>query len=167
MPALFSFRISSTVIPANLCPPLAMATVTYLANSSGLLPPAAHRKSSMNLLKYSSSSLVLADAKRWTSARLRLGHLMEDLLASPAWMAFFEWVQSNPGQATYKSAVAPAKSIDDCIEREYAKGTLKGIELTLAAPAMIVAEMKSILEDEERQEDGRSNDDDNADNGDD
>lgn len=91
---------------------------------------------------------MLSDVER---ERVRLGHLMEDMIASEAWRAFAQWVEERGGQvfATIRPAL---KSWDSVLEQEYQKGTLRGIELTMEGPARIVAEMKQILESEEQTE---------------
>lgn len=101
--------------------------------------------------------MALTDAER---ERVRVGHLMEDLIASPAWKELGSWIESNPGAAAFARLKAPAASFDACLGIEFEKGTLRGIELTFAAPANIVAEMKDILArnvDEDGEEDGRRN----------
>lgn len=89
--------------------------------------------------------MALSDDDR---ARVALGHAMERLVASAEWETFVEWVQANPAQSEYRRALAPAKSMDEALQGEYAKGTLKGIELTLVAPSNIIREMQKILAEE-------------------
>lgn len=92
---------------------------------------------------------------------LRLGHLFEELIETPAFKEWFAYVESL-AQQWYKTATARSVSLDECIQREYEKGTLNGIELTLGAAFAKVAEMKSIQDREakETQSDERDADDD-------
>jgi hypothetical protein len=88
--------------------------------------------------------------------RVRMGHQMEEMLKTDAWVSFAHWVQER-GNQIYGTIMVPLKSMDSVLEQEYQKGTLRGIELTMEGPARIVAEMNQLLaaEDEEDTTDGR------------
>lgn len=86
-----------------------------------------------------------------------MGHAMERLVAMPEWTLFAEWIQANPAQSAYQRALAPSASVDECLQREYDKGSLKGIELTLTAPTNIIREMQVILAAEAQNEDEDQN----------
>jgi len=91
--------------------------------------------------------------------RISLGHVMERLVATPEWAALRDWMESRVAQDYYKTVTAPVLTYDGALPVEFAKGTLKGIELTLLQPSLIVAEMRAILEREAQkgEDDGPGN----------
>jgi hypothetical protein len=91
---------------------------------------------------------MLKDEER---ERIRMGHLMEEMLKTEGWKAFATFV-SERGNQVFLTLTPPLKSWDSVLEQEYQKGTLRGIELTMETPARIVAEMHQLLESDESEE---------------
>lgn len=85
---------------------------------------------------------LLREARKALKEDKEKAELFELLLKHPAWGAFERLLQAQI-QVRADEVIAPARSVDELVAREYVKGAMSGLLLALGLPGAIIAAMKT------------------------